>query len=583
MATNRYYADIDLNDNKLLNANVQIKTVTTLPTSGIEVGQLIYHDNGSQKLLKIYDGTEWKTIDTDTKLNLYNGAMMADSGSGSAGSSGSAARGDHSHPTDTTRVAVSDFDTYKQQTDSTLTSQSGTISTLEGNVADLESSLSTTSSSLASHIASTDVHGISNTVNEAVSKKVDKQFSSSLVTGAVVKSTASSGTMELDVKSTVNDQTSTKTVTIPIASDSVAGFISAADHKIILENQSKIQAMQATVPFYPVNIAVSDPIDQSALTSAWQQASGSTGNPSNYATLLNLYNNHEYMFYDGAWIDRGAATIAVATDTALGAVMGSPQNDTTEGKVYVEADGTMSVIGWDALNADLSNIQSEFNSALDGKVSKSSSTSGTYAYTRTNGTESVTPIRVDKLANSLVIRDDSGYIYAGSPTPLTYIDHTGSVVITPDENTRCTTYGEVSAYLATKQDTIEGAASSVVDSDLTANRVVVSNGTGKIAASNVTSAELGYLSGVTSNIQSQLAGKAEFYSATITGDGSIDNFPIAHSFMNFPLVQICTSDGEQVFTEVRHSSGSVNVMFNTAPASGTSFIVTLIGLPQTAV
>lgn len=580
MATNRYYADIDLNDNKLLNANVQIKTVTTLPTSGIEVGQLIYHDDGSQKLLKIYDGTTWKTIDTDTKLNLYNGAMMADSGSGSAGSSGSAARGDHSHPTDTTRVAVSDFDTYKQQTDSALTSQSGTISTLEGNVADLESSLSTTSSSLASHIASTDVHGITNTVNEAVSTKVDKQFSSSLVTGAVVKSTASSGTMELDVKSTVNDQTSTKTVTIPIASDSVAGFISAADHKIILENQSKIQAMQATVPFYPVNIAVSDPIDQSALTSAWQQASGSTGNPSNYATLLNLYNNHEYMFYDGAWIDRGAATIAVATDTALGAVMGSPQNDTTEGKVYVEADGTMSVIGWDALNADLSNIQSAFNSALDGKVSKSTSTSGTYAYTRTNGEESVTPVSVDKDASTLVKRDYRGYIYAGSPTPSTYANDPEAEV---PESARCTTYGEVSAYLATKQDTIEGAASSVVDSNLTANRAVISNGTGKIAASNVTSEELGYLSGVTSNIQSQLAGKAEFYSATITGDGAIDNFPIAHSFMNFPLVQICTSDGEQVFTEVRHSTGSVNVMFNTAPASGTSFIVTLIGLPQTAV
>lgn len=581
MATNKYYADIDLNDNKLLNANVQIKTVTTLPTSGIEVGQLIYHDDGSQKLLKIYDGTTWKTIDTDTKLNLYNGAMMADSGSGSAGSSGSAARGDHSHPTDTTRVAVSDFDTYKQQTDSTLTSQSGTISTLEGSVADLESGLSTTSSSLASHIASTDVHGITNTVNEAVSTKVDKQFSSSLVTGAVVKSTASSGTMELDVKSTVNDQTSTKTVTIPIASDSVAGFISAADHKIILENQSKIQAMQATVPFYPVNIAVSDPIDQSALTSAWQQASGSTGNPSNYSTLLNLYNNHEYMFYDGSWIDRGAATIAVATDTALGAVMGSPQSNTTEGKVYVEADGTMSVIGWDALNADLSNIQSEFNSALDGKVSKSNSTSGAYAYTRSNGAEGTIKISLHPDKSTIVIRDGNGYIYAGYPTVSTYVD--GEPVAGDLESCRCTTIGEVNAYLATKQDTIDGAASSVVDSNLTANRVVVSNGTGKIAVSSVTSSELGYLSGVTSNIQSQLAGKAEFYSATITGDGAIDNFPIAHSFMDFPLVQICTSSGEQVFTEVRHSSGSVNVMFNTAPASGTSFIVTLIGSPQTAV
>ena len=60
-----------------------------------------------------------------------------------------------------------------------------------------------------------------------------------------------------------------------------------------------------------------------------------------------------------------------------------------------------------------------------------------------------------------------------------------------------------------KQSTITGAASTVTSSNLTANRVLVSNSSGKITAhSSVISTELGYLDGVTSNIQVQLNNKA---------------------------------------------------------------------------
>lgn len=56
----------------------------------------------------------------------------------------------------------------------------------------------------------------------------------------------------------------------------------------------------------------------------------------------------------------------------------------------------------------------------------------------------------------------------------------------------------------TRQAIITGAASSVTSSDLTASRALISNGNGKIAVSSVTSTELGYIDGVTSNVQSQL-------------------------------------------------------------------------------
>ena len=75
------------------------------------------------------------------------------------------------------------------------------------------------------------------------------------------------------------------------------------------------------------------------------------------------------------------------------------------------------------------------------------------------------------------------------------------------------------------QITVTGGASTVTETDLTINRALISNGSGKIAVSTVTSTELGYLSGVTSNIQTQLntklsANQAITLSGDVTGTGS---------------------------------------------------------------
>ena len=58
-----------------------------------------------------------------------------------------------------------------------------------------------------------------------------------------------------------------------------------------------------------------------------------------------------------------------------------------------------------------------------------------------------------------------------------------------------------------KQATITGAATTITGSNLTANRALISNSSGKVEVSSVTSTELGYLDGVTSNIQTQLNNK----------------------------------------------------------------------------
>lgn len=60
---------------------------------------------------------------------------------------------------------------------------------------------------------------------------------------------------------------------------------------------------------------------------------------------------------------------------------------------------------------------------------------------------------------------------------------------------------------AEKQPLITGAASTITSSNLTINRAVISNASGKIDVSVTTSAELAFVSGVTSNIQTQLNAK----------------------------------------------------------------------------
>lgn len=62
----------------------------------------------------------------------------------------------------------------------------------------------------------------------------------------------------------------------------------------------------------------------------------------------------------------------------------------------------------------------------------------------------------------------------------------------------------VANALAAKQATITGAASSVAETLLTAGRVVISDGFGRIAVSSITADTLSYLSGSTGNVQNQL-------------------------------------------------------------------------------
>ena len=63
----------------------------------------------------------------------------------------------------------------------------------------------------------------------------------------------------------------------------------------------------------------------------------------------------------------------------------------------------------------------------------------------------------------------------------------------------------IQTQLNAKQATITGAASTGVSGNFSTNRAMITDGIGKMSTSAVTAAELSHLSGVTSNIQSQVS------------------------------------------------------------------------------
>ena len=85
---------------------------------------------------------------------------------------------------------------------------------------------------------------------------------------------------------------------------------------------------------------------------------------------------------------------------------------------------------------------------------------------------------------------------------------TSADVVIEDASHRFVTDSEKGIWNA-KQAAITGGATTITSSNLTASRALVSDASGKVAVSSATSTELGYLTGVTSAIQTQLNGKAD--------------------------------------------------------------------------
>jgi hypothetical protein len=90
-------------------------------------------------------------------------------------------------------------------------------------------------------------------------------------------------------------------------------------------------------------------------------------------------------------------------------------------------------------------------------------------------------------------------------------DASGKVAVSAVTNTELSYLSSVTSAIQTqlnaKQVTLTGGATTIATSDLTINKALLSDGSGKVAVSAVTNTELGYLGSVTSALQTQLDAK----------------------------------------------------------------------------
>lgn len=128
----------------------------------------------------------------------------------------------------------------------------------------------------------------------------------------------------------------------------------------------------------------------------------------------------------------------------------------------------------------------------------------------------------------------------------------------------------IQTQINSKQATITGAATTIDDANLTASRALVSNSSGKVAVSSITSTEIGYLNDVSSNIQTQLDSKPVAYASSVTT--SSGTATIAHSDhgLGFPAnVQVYDENKQLVLVDIRQtvSGGEMTITINAPDAT----------------
>lgn len=100
------------------------------------------------------------------------------------------------------------------------------------------------------------------------------------------------------------------------------------------------------------------------------------------------------------------------------------------------------------------------------------------------------------------------YLKLDGSTPMTGELTLSSTDQSASDDTAAVSKGHLDTVAATKQNNITGAATTITGDDLAASKIVVSDASGKVAATvNATSAEAEHLFGVTSNIQEQIDSK----------------------------------------------------------------------------
>ena len=189
-----------------------------------------------------------------------------------------------------------------------------------------------------------------------------------------------------------------------------------------------------------------------------------------------------------------------------------------DGKIAI-SDTTSTELGY--VHGVTSDIQTQINNKVTKNNNITAATKCKITYDAkglvTNGADlaasdipdlSSTYINVNQKGNANGVATlDTNTLVPSSQLPTATSSVKGAVIVDTEISSNSSNpvqNSTISTALSGKQATITGGASTITTNNLTASRALISNASGKVAVSSVTSTELGYLSGANSNIQDQI-------------------------------------------------------------------------------
>ena len=144
-----------------------------------------------------------------------------------------------------------------------------------------------------------------------------------------------------------------ETDALPVASDTKAGVMSAGMYVGFNGSIQNLQARMSVLEGVGITYQLTglpDNATSEQITAAFREQYPNV--PLSAGIRAADYDKAKIWQYSGtSWIQLTSINIDKATSTALGVVKGSETSTTNEGKIFVEVDGSMTVIGWDTLKA----------------------------------------------------------------------------------------------------------------------------------------------------------------------------------------------------------------------------------------
>lgn len=185
---------------------------------------------------------------------------------------------------------------------------------------------------------------------------VQQELNRNFVNDLEMEANAQNVTFIEDKVNPYTGATSQERDTIPTASATAAGIISAAEFNSITDSQEKVEALLGGAVAIT---GLSANVTQQQLTDAWKQETGRT-ELINRASIYDVTNSIVWTYYTNVttWEPisaSGSVSVAQFTNSSLGTIKGS----TTDGNVGANTDGTGSVNGWTNLVNSVANKASQ--------------------------------------------------------------------------------------------------------------------------------------------------------------------------------------------------------------------------------